>query len=59
LQGKEIENYTVIYKGVNRYTRGQAVVMICTHKSKSNKTEYHKFCNDRIIEVTLKIHRGI
>jgi hypothetical protein len=50
LQGtKAIENYTVIYKGVNRYTRDQARVMICIHKSKSNKTEYYKFWNDRII----------
>jgi hypothetical protein len=56
LQGtEETENYMVIYSGVNRYTRGQLGVMIWTCKSISNKTEYYKFWNDRIIETRLKI----
>ena len=32
--------------------------MTCIHKSKSNKTEYYIFCNDKIIWLTLKRHRG-
>jgi hypothetical protein len=56
LQGtEETENYMVIYSGVNRYTRGQLGVMIWTRKSISNKIEYYKFWNDRIIETRLKI----
>jgi exonuclease III len=54
LQGtKETENYAVIYSGVKRYTRGHSGVMICTSKSVSNKIEYCKFWNDRIIETRL------
>ena len=45
----------VTYSGVNRYTRGQLGVTIWTNKSISNKTEYYKFWNDRIIETRLKI----
>jgi hypothetical protein len=56
LQGtKETENYIVIYSGVNRYTRGQLRVMIWVHNSISNKTEYYKFWNDRIIGTRLKM----
>jgi exonuclease III len=58
LQGtKETENYTVICSGVNRYTRGQSGVMIWIHKSISNKIEYYKFWNDRIVETRIKINR--
>jgi len=56
LQGtEETENYMVIYSGVNRCTRGQLGVTIWTNKSISNKIEYYKFWNDRIIETKLKI----
>jgi hypothetical protein len=56
LQGtEETGSYMVIYNGVNRYTRGQLGVMIWTNKSISNKIEYYKFWNDRIIETRLKI----
>ena len=56
LQGTEkTENYMVIYIGANRYTRGQLGVMIWTNTSISNKIEYYKFWNDRIIETRLKI----
>jgi UDP-galactopyranose mutase len=30
---KETEHYTVVYSGVDRYTRGQSRVMIWIHKS--------------------------
>jgi hypothetical protein len=30
---KNTKNYTVIYSGLNRYTRGQSGVMILIHKS--------------------------
>jgi len=39
-------------------TRGQSGVMMCIHKSISNKTEYYKVWNNRIIETGLKIHTG-
>jgi hypothetical protein len=52
---EETENCTVIYSGVKRYTRGQLGVMIWTNKSISNKVEYYKFWNDRIIETRLKV----
>ena len=56
MQGTEkTENYMVIYIGANRYTRGQLGVMIWTNTSISNKIEYYKFWNDRIIETRLKI----
>jgi hypothetical protein len=50
-------NYTVIYSGVNRYTRGQLGFMMWIHKSVSNKIEYYKFWNDRIVETRKKINR--
>jgi hypothetical protein len=47
LQGtKETEHYTIIYSGVDRYTRGQSGVMIWIHKSISNKIDHYKFWND-------------
>jgi hypothetical protein len=46
-----------MYSGVNRYTRGQLGVMIQTHKSISNKTEYYKLWNDRIT-LRIKINIG-
>jgi hypothetical protein len=55
---KETENYMAIYSGVNRYTTGQSGVMIWIHTSISNKIEYYKFWNDRIIETRIKINRG-
>jgi len=56
LQGtEETENYMVIYSGVNKYTRGQLGITIWTNKSISNKVEYYKFWNERIIETRLKI----
>ena len=59
MQGtKETENFMGIYSGVNRYTIGQLGITIWFHKVVSNKTEYYKFWNDRIIWVTLKGHRG-
>ena len=59
MQGtKETEHYTVIYSGVDRLTRGQSGVMIWIHKSISNKTDHHKFWNDRVIETTLQTQRG-
>ena len=45
----------VIFSGVNRYTRGLSGVMIWIHKSISNKTEYYKLWNDKIIGTRLKI----
>jgi hypothetical protein len=40
---KEIENYTVIYSRLNRYSTGQLGVMIWFYNSTSNKIEYYKF----------------
>ena len=58
MQGtEETENYMVIYNLANRYTRGQLGVMIWTNTSISNKIEYYKFWNDRIIETILKIKK--
>jgi len=48
----------VIYSGVDRHTRGQSGVMIWIRKSISNKIDYYKFWNDRVIETRLKIQRG-
>jgi hypothetical protein len=51
LQGtKEIEQYTVIYSGVDRHTRDQLGVMILIHQSISNKIYHYKFWNDRFRE---------
>jgi hypothetical protein len=48
LQGtKETENYTVIYSGVNRYSRSQLGVMIWIHKLLIYKIAYYKFWNDK------------
>jgi hypothetical protein len=59
LQGtKETENFTVIYSGVNRYTRGQLGVMIWIHKSFRYKIAYYKFLNDRNYRKKTKTHWG-
>ena len=53
LQGnKKAENYTAIYSGVNRYTRGQSGVMILVHKSVSNKIENYKFLRQNFRNLT-------
>jgi CRISPR/Cas system CSM-associated protein Csm2 small subunit len=55
---KETENYTVIYSGVNRYTRSQLGVMICVHKSFRYKIAYYKLLNNRNYCNKTKTHRG-
>jgi hypothetical protein len=56
---QETENCMVIYSGVNRYTRGQLGVTTWINKSISNKIEYYKFWNDRIIETRLKVKQDL
>jgi len=55
---KETEQYTVIYCGVDRHTRGQSGIMIWIHKSISNKIVHYKIWNNRVIETRLKTQRG-
>jgi len=55
---RETENCTVIYSGVNRYTRGQLGVMMWIHKTLRYKIAYYKFWNDRNYRNKTETHRG-
>jgi hypothetical protein len=56
---KVCSKYIIVYSGVTQNVRAQAGVMLWIHKSMKNQILHYTFWNERILEIKLKINRGM